>query len=71
MGLEYKYSAKTLQLANKIAGKKLNPQWNFLAAKRQGWTGGRDDSSIYLFLAGGEIGEEMRAEATRLRLTLL
>lgn len=29
---------KTLQLANKVAEKRLNPQWNFLAAKRlDGW----------------------------------
>lgn len=33
--------------------------------------GGKDDSSIYLFLMGGEIGEEMRPEATRLWLTLI
>lgn len=61
---------------NPTAGKsscreKAQSSAEFLRGERQGWMGGRDDSSIYLFLMGGEIGEEMRPEATRLRLTLI
>lgn len=68
-GLEYKYSVKTLQLANKVARKRLNPHWNFLADKR--W-GGRGGEMILQYTCSSWKGrwDEMRPEAIRLRLTL-